>query len=71
MSRGSENPTKRKGVGGTGEKRNEARAAWFTRAKTTLCAYVRASLRRSPGNSRGLNMTNGTCTKEKRWESSC
>ena len=24
MSRGSENPTKRKGVGGTGEKRNEA-----------------------------------------------
>ena len=49
MSRGSENPTKRKGVGGTGEKRNEARAAWFTRAKTTLCAYARASLRRSPG----------------------
>ena len=49
MSRGSENPTKRKVVGGTGEKRNEACAAWFTHAKTTLCAYARASLRRSPG----------------------
>ena len=49
MSRGSENPTKRKRVGGTREKGNEARAAWSICAKTTLCAYARASLRRRPG----------------------
>ena len=49
MSRGSENLTKRKGVGGMGEKRNEACATWFTRTKTTLCTYACASLRHSPG----------------------
>ena len=49
MSRGSENPTKRKRVGGMREKGNEARATWSICAKTTLCAKARASLRHRPG----------------------
>ena len=36
MSRGSENPTKRKRVGSMREKGNEARATWSICAKTTL-----------------------------------
>ena len=32
------------------ERKDEARAAWFTRAKTILYAYARASLRRRPGS---------------------
>ena len=34
--------------GGTGERSDKARAARFTRAKTTLYAYARASLRPRP-----------------------
>ena len=49
MSRGSENPMKRKRVGGTREKGNEARAAWSICTKTTLCAYALASLWCRPG----------------------
>jgi hypothetical protein len=42
------NRTKRREGGGTKEKRDEARAAWFIRAKTTLYANARASLRLKP-----------------------